>query len=273
MKKSTLQRIEEIKRTGYNLDLGEAINSVFGNYKKIALLAGAVILLVGIVALVVIGGAAAIIVGVAALTESLTEYGSGVVTSTALIANLIGSVIGAGLFAPVAAGIIQMAHNAEINEDFDFGTAFMHYKTKYFKELFFSAIIITLAGSGLSTGLELLKLSDPTGSFVIAGTVIGAVISILVSLFTLVTIPLIIFGDLKAIDAIKSSFVLVSKNFWIILLLAIIVIVFIFLGIIALCIGIIFTLPAMYSLQYVIYKTALPIDETNELDEIGSSRF
>ncbi len=271
--KSTLQRIEEIKRTGYNLDLGEAINAVFGNYKKIALLAGAVILLVGVAAIFVIGGAAALIIGVGTLTQSLTDYGSGIVTSTALVANLIASVIGAGLFAPVAAGIIQMAHNAEINEDFDFGTAFMHYKTKYFKELFFGAIIITLAGSGLSTVIELVKLSNPGGSMVIAGAVAGFLISILVTLFTLVTIPLIIFGDLKAVDAIKSSFVLVSKNFWIILLLALIVIVFVFLGIIALCIGIIFTLPALYSMQYVIYKAALPIDETSELDEIGDTRF
>ena len=31
--KSTLQRLEEIKRNGYRLDLGEAINDIFENYK------------------------------------------------------------------------------------------------------------------------------------------------------------------------------------------------------------------------------------------------
>lgn len=271
--KSTLQRIQEIKKTGYNLDLGESINAIFENYKKIALLAGAVFLLVGVVATFIVGGAAALIIGVGTLTQTLTDYSTGVVTSTALIANLVASIIGAGLFAPVTAGIMQMAHNAEINEDFDFGTAFMHFKTKYFKDLFFAAIIIALVGSGLSTVIELLKISNPDSGMIIGGAIVGGLISILVSLFTLLTIPLIIFGNLNAMDAIKSSITLVSKNVWIIVLLAILVIIFVFLGLIALCIGIIFTFPAVYSMQYVIYKSALPIEETSELDQIGENRF
>lgn len=269
--KSTLERIEEIKRTGYDLDLGESINATFANYKNIALLGGAVILVVGIAAFVIIGGAAALFFGVNEFTQTITEYKTGVFTSTALILNLVATVVGAGLFAPIGAGLIQMAHNSAINEDFDFGTAFMHYKTKYFKELFFSAAIIALAGSGLGTIIEFVKLSNPTGGLIMIGTVLGGIISILVSLFTLMTIPLIIFGDLKAIDAVKGSLVLVSKNFWMILLLVILVFIFMFLGIFALCIGILFTMPAWYSMQYVIYKSAIPIDEVNELDEIGQN--
>ena len=32
---TTEKRLEEIKRNGYRLDLGEAINETFENYKKI----------------------------------------------------------------------------------------------------------------------------------------------------------------------------------------------------------------------------------------------
>ena len=269
--KSTLQRLEEIKRAGYNLDLGDAINETFENYKKIALLGGAVLLLVFVVAIVIFGGLAAVFVGIATLTETLTELGQGVqLSSTALLVNLVASIIGAGLFAPISAGLIQMAHNAATNEDFDFGTAFTHYKSVYFKELFLSAAIITLVGSGLSTLIQFASLNNP-GGLLIVGTIVGWFISILVPIFTLLTIPLIIFGKLTAMDAIKGSFTLVSKNFWIILLLVITFGIFAMLGFIAICIGIIFTIPVYYSMQYVIYKKAMPIEETNELDEIGRS--
>ena len=270
---TTEKRLEEIKRNGYRLDLGEAINETFENYKKIALLSGAVLLLVAVVASVVFGGLAAVFLGMAALTETFTDLSQGIPLSTsAMLINLVVSIIGYGLFAPITAGIIQMAHNASINEDFDFSTAFMHFKTTHFKELFLAAAIVTLLGSGFSTLIQIISLNNPEG-FLMAGTIIGSVISILVPIFTLVMIPLIIFGKLQAFDAIKGSFVVVSKNFWVILLLVIVFAIFAMLGLIALCIGIIFTIPVYYSMQYVIYKSALPIEETSELDQIGENRF
>lgn len=267
--KSTLQRIEEIKKNGYRLDLGEAINAIFENYKKIALLSGAVLLLVAIAATVVFGGFAAFFLGIAALTETFTNISEGIpLTSSALIVNLMVSIVGYGLFAPIAAGIIQMAHNAATNEEFDFGTAFVHFKTTYFKDLFLSAAIVTLISSGIGTLVQLLTVYG-IENFIFVGTFISGLISILVPLFTLVMIPLIIFGNLNAFDAIKGSITIVSKNFWIVLLLIIIFFIFAMLGIIALCIGIIFTIPIFYSMQYIIYTSALPIEEVNELDEIG----
>jgi hypothetical protein len=40
------------------------------------------------------------------------------------------------------------------------------------------------------------------------------------------------------------------------------------IGIFGLCIGIFFTLPFMYSMNYVIYKTIVGIDEPGEIEEI-----
>jgi len=267
--KATLQRIEKIKKSGYKLDLGEAINDIFTNYKKIALLGGAVLLVTGIAALVLVGGFAAVIYGATEVTNTLADYSKDMLSSTGLIVNLVVAVVAAGLFAPITAGLIQMAHHAEVNEEFDFSTAFVHYKSEHFKELFFSAAIVTLAGSSLTTFFQYLNLHNPTADFLFIGTGLSGLISALIQIFTFLMIPLIIFGNLKAMDAIKSSFVLVSKNFWTILLLSIIFGVFIILGLFAICIGIIFTIPVMYSAQYIIYKNALPIDNTNELDEIG----
>ena len=70
---STLQRLQEIKKTSYRLDLGDAINDIFANYKNIALLGGAVIILVSIVALVIFGGTATLFFGINELTQTLTD--------------------------------------------------------------------------------------------------------------------------------------------------------------------------------------------------------
>lgn len=269
--KPTLQRIQEIKRLGYALDLGETINDTFANYKKIALLSGAVILLVIVASIVIVAGLASLIIGVSSATETFTEISKGAFSSTGLAISLVLSIVGAGLFAPITAGLIQMAHNASVTEEFDFGTAFIHYKTAYFKELFLSAAIITLIGSGFSTLFQIMTVHYPDSDFVQIGTIASSLIGVLLQLFTILMIPLIIFGNLTAVDAIKGSFTVVAKNFWIILLLLLVCGVFIVFGLLAFCIGILFTLPAFYSLQYIIYKTALPIEEENELEEIGQN--
>ena len=100
------------------------------------------------------------------------------------------------------------------------------------------------------------------------------VINVSIGLLTLLTIPLIIFGNLSATAAIKGSITLVKKRFLVILLLLIVGFVGAFIiGIIALCIGIFFTLPFIYSLEYIIYRNAMSIEDINELDEIGSSEL
>lgn len=272
--KTTLQRLEEIRSNGYRLDFGEAINETFDNYKKIALLAGAVILLFTIGVLVIFGGFAAVFVGVATLTTTLTDLGEGIpLTTTAIVVNLVVTTISYGFFAVIAAGIVQMAHNAAINEDFDFGTAFSHFKSEYFKELFMAGAIITLVGSGIGVLFQLTMAEELPTAFAKIGSAIVGLIPAIISVFTIIMIPLIIFGKLKAFEAINASFLVVSKNFWTILLLGIVFSIFAMLGFIALCIGVFFTLPVLYSMQYVIYRTALPINQTDELDEIGRNFY
>ncbi|WP_026977937.1 hypothetical protein [Flavobacterium tegetincola] len=271
--KSTLQRISDIKRNGYKLDLGETINATFANYQKIALLGGAVTLLVVIAAVVILGGLATIIFGIATATQTFTEYSQGMLSGTGFAINLVSSIVAAGLFAPIAAGFVQMAHNASVKKDFDFGTAFMHYKSVHFKELFLAAAIVTLLGSGLSTLFQVLNVHNPDSILINIAVILSGIISLLAQIFTFLIIPLIIFGNLSAMDAIKGSITLVSKNFWTIFLLLIVCGFFIMLGLFAICIGILFTLPALYSLQYITYKAALPIDENNELEEIGKDFY
>ena len=269
----TLQKIDEIKKHGYHLDLGETITQTFENYKKIALLAGAVLLLMVILLGIIVGGGVGLIFGAASLTESFTDISTTGTSSSMMLMLLVGSVIGYALIAPLYAGIIQMAHNAEIGDDFDFGTAFTHYKSTHFKNIFLATALITLFTAGISTVLDLVHLysGDPTAPNLLS--LIGALINILTSIFTVLTVPAIIFGNLNATQAIGASITLVTKKFWVILLLLIIFGIFSAIGVIALCIGVFFTLPVIYSLQYIIYRNAIPMEDKNELDEIGETIY
>ena len=83
------------------------------------------------------------------------------------------------------------------------------------------------------------------------------------------TVPLIIFSKLDAVNAIVFSIKLVFKQPIILFLLLLVGYICAMLGFIALCIGIFFTLPFIYSLYYCIYKNIIPVEEYSELDEIG----
>lgn len=271
--KSTLDKVQEIKKNNYHLDIGEVISQTFENYKKIALLSGGVLLLLTIVLIVAVAGIGMVLGLALTFGDYLTEYGVGKLSATFLLMNLVISVIAYALLAPIGAGIIQIAHNAETNRDFDFSTAFMHYKTRHFKQLFLAMALITLTSSGINTLVQLSHLYFFDTTLILGLTFVSFFFAILIPMLTLLTIPYIIFGNLDAVNAIKASITTVSKRFWVILLLMIIFIICAMLGVFALCVGIFFTIPIHFSAQYIIYRNAIPMEEKDELEEIGSSEY
>jgi hypothetical protein len=90
---------------------------------------------------------------------------------------------------------------------------------------------------------------------------LGIIITYVIAIFTFLVIPLIIFGNLKAIEAIKGSCTIVAKQFFVILGLIIVSYIMALLGLIGFCIGIFFTLPFIYSMYYSIYKDSIGFDE------------
>ena len=271
--KSTLEQVQEIKKHGYHLDIGEVISQTFENYKKIALLSGGIIIVLVIIFFVLALGVGAILGLAINFTDFLTDYSVGNFSAAVLLTKMGATVLVSGLIAPVTAGIMQIAHNAETNKDFDFSTAFTHYKSKYFKDLFLATIIITFTSSAFETIIQLSHLYFFDYILTSLLGIISFVFSMLVTLFTLLTIPFIIFGNLSAMEAIKASIVTVSKRFWIILLIMIICFLCAMMGIFALCIGIFFTMCIYISAQYIIYRNAIPMEEKDELDEIGSAEY
>ena len=159
---------------------------------------------------------------------------------------------------PIGAGFINMAFLADQNKEFGLGTIFGYYKGSYFKELFTAAAIIAFFGTGLNYLFDYIGIKF-----------IGIVITCCVSFITFLTVPLIIFSNLKALEAITMSAKLVIKKPFVLLGLLIVSFIFVCLGIIGLCIGIFFTAPFIYVMYYTIYEAIIPLNEETELDEIG----
>ena len=257
--KTSKSRIEEIKAHGYDLDFSMTFNLAFDAYKKMALMAGVVMLLIMIIVFGIVITASVMLVGAGDLSESMVNFDFKNLSAVFIVLYVAALATFAGIMNPMVAGLIQMAHNAHMDQDVAIGTAFSYYKGRHFGELFIAGFVLALFGGGISTASDLLLFP-----------LIGSLISVLISVFTIMTIPLIIFADLKALDAISNSFALVAKNFWIILGLLIIAVICAMVGFIALCIGILFTIPFVYAMYYSIYVNAVGLEENTEFDEIGS---
>ena len=259
--KSTLNQIEYIKKNGYSLDFSDVFNHAFENYKKIALYAGLILLIISILSFFLGGGILVSLYGAEHFNKHYFEnlQNHPPEGMTLLIYTLSATFVTA-IMSPFTAGFLKMADSADKDETFNFSTVFTYYRAPYFSRLFAASLLIGLISGLISVGFNFIGI-----------TVIDTIITILISLFTSLTIPLIIFGNLNIIDAIKSSVVIVSKQPVIIALLFIVAIIGSLIGFIGCCIGVVFTLPITYSVKYAIYSAILEIDNPDSIDSIGKS--
>lgn len=258
MENNTTKKINQATQQGYYLDFGTVIEKAFENYKKIALIGGLAFLIIIIASFALFGSIGLIAFGTADMMGTLTEFNPMDFSVVGILIYFLIMVLFSGLTAPIGAGFFKMAHLAETNKPFSVGVIFDYYKTVHFKELFIAASILAIINFAFVTGFEFLEYAF-----------IGNILTYIVSFFTLLTVPLIIFGNQNATDAISNSIKLVSKQPLILLGLAIVSFIIVCLGIIGLCIGILFTLPFWYSFLYTTYSTIFPIENASEIEEIG----
>jgi uncharacterized membrane protein len=259
--KSTLDQIEDIKKNGYSLDFATVFNHAFENYKKIALYSGLIILVFSILAAMAFMGIMIAYFGIGSLTRDfLMDLENQQFTSIELvIQTLVVSAI-AGITAPFGAGFLKMADSADKDIQFNVSTIFTYYKAPYLGQIFVAAFIPALVGTALSNFIDSFEV-----------LYVGNVISFMVSYFMYLSIPLIVFGNLNAIDAIKSSITVVTKNPLNIFAFFIIGFIGSLIGIFGCCIGIIFTVVFNSSMIYATYFGIFGInaEEEDSIDSIG----
>lgn len=261
--KSTLDQIKAIKNHGYALDFSNVFNHAFENYKKIALYAGLMILVFSVFFGFIAYAIFAAIFGIDKITSAnLLTIKPEHLSQIHLIYYVVGSAFVSAIFSPFTAGFLKMADCADKDEEFNVSTIFSYYKTRHFSQIFLATFIISLFSVLITSLLEIQKLNS-----------VGLIISLIITFFTFLTIPLIIFGNLNALSAIKSSFIIIARQPIVLLGLMIMVIAAYFVGLLALCIGIVFTIPFTYSMTYAIYCAIFNIDKEDPIDSIGQSDF
>ena len=259
--KSTLNQIEDIKKNGYSLDFSDVFNHAFENYKKIALYAGLILLVISILSFFLGGGILVSLYGIEHFNKQFFENLQNTQPEgiTLLIYTLSVTLVTA-IMTPFAAGFLKMADSADKDETFNFSTVFTYYRTPYFSPLFASALLIGLISGLISVAFNFIGI-----------TVIDSVFAIIISLFTSLTVPLIVFGNLNMMDAIKSSILVVSKQPLVIALLFLVAGIGSLIGFIGCCIGVVFTIPITYSVKYAIYSAIFEIENPDSIDSIGQS--
>lgn len=259
MNATVKNRIDEIKVQGYQIDFGAVFNQTIENYKKIALYGGLVLFVFLIVFGLVLGGLFAGFVGTdeAARILQSKELQSENLDITSLLMLSGVSLLIAVLISPFIAGLYKMAHNADKDDEFHVSTMFHYYNSSHFVDIIIASVVLGIADLIIKGVINYLEIP-----------ILAGFLSAVVSFFTFLTIPLIIFGNVRAIDAIKASIMIISKQPFVLLGLILVGVIAVLLGLFGCCIGIIFTIPLLYSMGYIIYKYIIGFPENNEEEVI-----
>lgn len=247
----TLERLQEIEKNGYQIDFGNVFNHAFENYKKIALYAGSVIVIFSILFLVFAAFSLVSIIGVSEMTKELSSGQLKIekLIQTNILAVGIISIIISCLLSPFQAAFLKMADHGDRDESFPVSSLFSFYKLPYMIEIMIATFLITVISFAQNTLMTYIKFEF-----------LGLIINYFISFITLFTIPLIIFGNIKALDAIKYSIQIIFKQPIVLLGLIIVAIIGSLIGFMACCVGVFFTIPFIYSMNYAIYSAIIGID-------------
>ena len=230
-----IQQIQTVLDDGYELNFSDIFNKSFENFKKTALISGLIFILMSVVFAVIGIGVFSSFYALSSFTDLLTNFNVLNFSIAGTIIYVLSAALVSGLIAPLYAGIIKIADLANKNQDFGIATSFEYYQSKYFVQLFLSTFLISIVTTTISTILQLLGYQ-----------IIGVLIVYIISFFTFLHIPLIIFGNLTAIESIQASILTVKHQILILLALLIVAFLFVCLGIFAFCIGIFFTFPFIF---------------------------
>ena len=249
-------RIEEIKKQGYNFDFSVTFNHAFETYKKIAAMAGLAFMLFAILLSIIVIIYISTSLDWQQISQNPEQFKITNFSTIGLISYAAAMVLLTAISVPLSAGMMKMCYDSDKGDEVAFGTAFQYFSGHYFVDLFLAGLLL----GGLNVGLSILfELIDYA--------VLGTIITVLISIFTILFIPLIIFGNLRPVEALKASIIVVSKELLMVFLLIIIGYIIGFCGIIACCVGLFFTMPILYAIQYSIYIHSVGIEENSETSD------
>jgi len=256
------KKLEQKINQGYDLDLGKIFDHSIALFKKTALLSGITYFIFMVIILAIYFAFFALQYDFSDFEKGMLEIQNNANSLSAQLYNAIFGTVINTIFAPLTAGFLYVNHLANQNKEFSIGTYFEFYSNKFFKDIILNQLIIAVIMNALAT---LFVIIDQT--------FMSLVLQIILFLYTFYTIPLIIFENQNFMQALSISPKLYLKQPFLIPVLVLIGGIGAIIGLLALCIGIFFTIPYFYSLMYAMYNYGIGFDDTDSIHEIGTDIY
>lgn len=144
------------------------------------------------------------------------------------------------------AGFYKVNADIALNKVPSFLSAFKYFFSIKGLYVFIAHLLIAIVFMGVTIPLRLMNLE-----------MVSMVINWLISTLTIFTIPLIIFGHLNPISAIKNSIMVVNKQPIPIILTIVLNYFFLISGLLFFVVGIFFVLPYLFAVYFVLYKQVI----------------
>lgn len=252
--KDIQKRLKAIETEGINISIFNLLSEASKIYPKIALMSGLASILVAILFSVVGSFGLFLYTQDAKIIVSfITNFDPLFLEIDDLITYLLVMSLGTGIFAIFSAGFIKMAADAYQDKLVLLSTAFTYFKKKACLQLFAAHFIISLLFTALSLYLQMEHLQ-----YVALG------VNWLISSLTVLVTPLIIFGNLTALRAIKSSIDIVNKQPLQVIAFFLLSSLLAGAGLLIFIVGVIFTLPFIYCAYFILYQKTVGYVEEKE---------
>lgn len=239
-------------------EIGRIIDDSFTTFKKTIWISGIGIILLLLIVLPVTAFTLFSYMEISSMEDFLKESQALQTDYNYLLINAaVGIALGA-IISPITAGFYKINHLAKQNKEFGLNNLFDYYKNPYFKPLAISVILTGLYSNIL--GFTLIYLNLPS---------VASLMQIFIGILFIFSIPLIIFENQNALEAMSNSSKIAVKHPFTIILCLVFAIIIAILGFFALCIGAFFTVGYFYTMNYTLYNEILPIENKNAFDEIG----
>lgn len=144
------------------------------------------------------------------------------------------------------AGFYKVNADVSLNKVPSFLSSFKYFLNIKGLYIFIAHLLISIVFMGITIPLKAMNLE-----------MVSMAINWLISTLTIFTIPLIIFGHLNPISAIKNSIMVVNKQPIPIILTIILNYFFLISGLLFFVVGILFVLPYLFAVYFVLYKQVI----------------
>ncbi len=263
--KDIRNRIAEIKTQGYSMAFGPTFDRTLAVYKSIAMPGGVAFLLFGMLYLIMMSLTTSSTIDMGRITpdmdfqQMMNEIRFQLENQTLQqkITDAASRIVMGVLSVPLMAGLIRLCRDAESGQGANLGTVFQYFKGHYFSDLFVAGLLINLFTFALGLGAEyMLEIS-------VAAAAALMVLTVAVSVLTTLFVPFIVLGDLPPLEAIGASITVVGKKFGTIFLLLLTSGIMALFGLLACCVGVVFTLPIIAACQYAVYAQSVGVTNTH----------